>query len=788
MITATLFMDVSGAIRSLNDFGSKLQGLSNLGNVFKGLNDAMSTLTAGIAAQFEKVHAAMHLGSELEELSLATGQSVRDLVVLRKAFALAGMAADEVAPMIARLQKALGGTNEMGEPTAKVFERIGLSVEKLKAQSAIQQLRSLQAAFASIHNPADRTKAAMDIFGKQGFKMGALLAQPQVTDTAEKSAGGFGRDMEGMAPTLKNLSVAVTELGDRWKKFYANLLVQIAPALEKFFEMLKGVNLGALGKQIGSALNSFAGFVQGINATLQKIPLLTHGLGSVAMGFVALKTLGPLVSKMFAGVGTSMRAMMVACSMSGGAMSALKLSFGSACAAMAVSWSLAMKAIKIAFVSTGIGLLIEGLVWAAQWAYQKLSKFMDNGKSGKAVADETSNEVHEYEEKFKKIGSEEERDALREEIENKRKIAEEEARTASNNDDPKAAALWDRVQAYEVLLRELKKVPKEVIAENAELKRQEIAAREAEKAVEELRKTVAKLGEEYDKLRAKHALEALPIEEQRKSILGAFGPTMQQAGETGLEYMIELLRKSSLPADAADLEKAVKAYEQILEINKKRVEVAERATEAETQHEEKILQLDAELAGNEALLRALKKQQKYRERVEQLRKAGVQNPEEMAAKEIGKEHKAEDKKTDEKKLEWKKKFALEMRKLDAQVRGDKAAERAAEREEKIEQYTKDAIAAHIDPDTARKAAILKVNQEQAAKDAEDAKKTSIFADTDRRIGLGGIAVQTRADPLVKAQQDNTRMLQSNNTHLSKLNDHLSKQPNTIVKPLVPLFQ
>jgi len=61
-------------------------------------------------------------------------------MILQQAFVNNGMEAESVGKAVNKLQKALPGVNEQGEPTNKTFEKLGLSMEELVALSPDEQL------------------------------------------------------------------------------------------------------------------------------------------------------------------------------------------------------------------------------------------------------------------------------------------------------------------------------------------------------------------------------------------------------------------------------------------------------------------------------------------------------------------------------------------------------------------------------------------------------------------------------------------------------------------------
>ncbi|MEI8311484.1 MAG: hypothetical protein WCH98_12085, partial [Verrucomicrobiota bacterium] len=103
-ITARFRLDISGIDAALARVAAATISVQG---AFAAANAAL----APFASAFAAIKESLDLGGHLTDMSAQTGIAVADLVVLRQAFANAGMDADAVGPQINRLQKALGGLN-----------------------------------------------------------------------------------------------------------------------------------------------------------------------------------------------------------------------------------------------------------------------------------------------------------------------------------------------------------------------------------------------------------------------------------------------------------------------------------------------------------------------------------------------------------------------------------------------------------------------------------------------------------------------------------------------------
>jgi hypothetical protein len=162
----------------LQQIGAAQAGLGRLLGVTVGLGGVM----AGVWKTIEH-------GAALHDLSLMTGETVENLFKLERGFELAGASASSVQGVLYRLNKALGGVNEMGEPTKDIFAAMGLSIENLKSKGGAAALSDVLAAMARL-NRAQAASAAGKIFGRGGAQEMLLLAN---------NAGDFARGMQAAA-------------------------------------------------------------------------------------------------------------------------------------------------------------------------------------------------------------------------------------------------------------------------------------------------------------------------------------------------------------------------------------------------------------------------------------------------------------------------------------------------------------------------------------------------------------------------------------------------------------
>lgn len=146
----------------------------------KSTDNGISALTGnlkllgGIAAGFSLtaiVSQALQAAGALNDTAIKTGISIEALQRLQFAAGLSGGSLEAVSGAVGRMQKALVTAGEGSKQAKEALDRLGLSTQQILSLSPDKQFEAVAAAIASIQDPAARTTAAMDLFGKSGAEL-----------------------------------------------------------------------------------------------------------------------------------------------------------------------------------------------------------------------------------------------------------------------------------------------------------------------------------------------------------------------------------------------------------------------------------------------------------------------------------------------------------------------------------------------------------------------------------------------------------------------------------------
>ena len=394
-ITARFRLDISGIDAALARVAAATISVQG---AFAAANAAL----APFASAFSAIKESLDLGGHLTDMSAQTGIAVADLVVLRQAFSNAGMDADSVGPQINRLQKALGGINEEGEPTNKALAALGISMTELQSLNPAEQFARVSAAIAGIPDATERAATAMGIFGRKGAALQAIFLDSSAMEVARQQVGGLGDTMQANAARFDVISDAFESAHLKGQQLAAGFTAAIAPALEVVGNALNETDLSGLGKSLGEIAVAAIRFGQALSGMIPQILGVVGAMAAYRTGFDAnlgraMLNIGPVATRAFAQVRVAMATMNF---------SSVGTAARTAFAGIGVAARTAAIAIKSAVISTGIGLLIVGIAMAIEAVIAKINQTKEAIKAAATATGDTLKAVNSVAAEMKSVSSE----------------------------------------------------------------------------------------------------------------------------------------------------------------------------------------------------------------------------------------------------------------------------------------------------------------------------------------------------------------------------------------------
>lgn len=264
-------------------------GLKAVASGITGLGGAATAVSLAIGG----FNRALNEGGRLSDLANRTGESVRELVALERAFANAGLGAGALPDAFSRVQLALSGVNEEGGRTDQALRRLGLSAAQLLPLSGSDRFRALANAFGNVGDAATRTALAVQLFGRSGSSMLQVFASPQGLAEAEEETRGLGDAMQQNASAFDEVGDALSIWKVRLLEVQTAMAQTLLPYLKSAANLIKGINPSVIAGA-GTALTGL--FAVGL--AMKFSGALTQGL----LGFATNPATSAMMTKVAGGL------------------------------------------------------------------------------------------------------------------------------------------------------------------------------------------------------------------------------------------------------------------------------------------------------------------------------------------------------------------------------------------------------------------------------------------------------------------------------------------------------
>jgi hypothetical protein len=288
--------DVAGRLSGLSSAGEGLSkvfgggaglsgGLTNIGASVAGLINPFTVGLAAVAAFGAGASAVasglLSLEDRVETLGNTAdklGVSFEFIQLLEEAGNRSGVSIESVSTAFGKLQKTLAGADEESKAATTALAKLGIAFTDLENLSPEEQIRLIGEQLQGIDDPAKRTAAAMQIFGKSGADLLPFFAQlgPAANDI-ERLGGALtaidrGR-IDDFGDGIDALGVASSRLGELLLLPFVGLGEGIAQGSAEF---LGGIN--AIVGPIGDVLQPV---LAGLGTAFEVVGVVIGGIGRV---------------------------------------------------------------------------------------------------------------------------------------------------------------------------------------------------------------------------------------------------------------------------------------------------------------------------------------------------------------------------------------------------------------------------------------------------------------------------------------------------------------------------
>lgn len=230
----------------------------SVGNAMEGISKAVDLAKAAFVgylgvASFNAfkgmVMGAIDATGALHDLSQQTGNSAAALAQFRSIGAYSETSMESIAGASLKLSKNLALADEEGKGAALAIKALGLDFDTFSKMNPDQRMLAAAKALGEYEDGADKSAAAMLLFGKEGAKMLPFLADladqaDEVTAKLSDQDVATKKLQASMADAFGDNLTKISKNSDAWKK---DLSLGLLPAMYEASEAFLQMNNGAGG-------------------------------------------------------------------------------------------------------------------------------------------------------------------------------------------------------------------------------------------------------------------------------------------------------------------------------------------------------------------------------------------------------------------------------------------------------------------------------------------------------------------------------------------------------------
>ena len=262
--------NIKSAQKTTNSFGDSLRRMAKKTTLAVGAIGALAAggLSVLVKKQFDALDAAGKLSDRI-------GILTEDLIGLQHAAQISGVGTESLDKSLVKMQRSIGDALDGSGEAVEAFESIGLSAQNLATMGPDAAFKAIADALRELPTAAQRTDAAMRIFGKSGADLLNLIdlgtdGIQGLQDEAKQLGIAMSRDA---AAKIEQANDAMTRL----QMLAVGLGRKIAVALAPFISALVG-DLTAMGTE---GANSFSMIDKAASALATTVGILGDTLDSI---------------------------------------------------------------------------------------------------------------------------------------------------------------------------------------------------------------------------------------------------------------------------------------------------------------------------------------------------------------------------------------------------------------------------------------------------------------------------------------------------------------------------
>lgn len=229
-------------VRGLKDTGSEMG--SSLTSGFGAAQKAMAAFgvtlggAAVVGAMVRGARAAIEYGDAIGKAASKSGIAAADFQALAYAAKMSDVEMGSLSTSLRVMQTNISEAASGSKSATAALNGVGLSVAQLRGMQPEQQFQAIAEQISRIKDPADRARAATELFGRAGadllpmFEQGASGIR-KATDEARRLGLILSNEQ---LQALQTADDAIKRLDTSFSNLARTLTARVAPALSRFFE------------------------------------------------------------------------------------------------------------------------------------------------------------------------------------------------------------------------------------------------------------------------------------------------------------------------------------------------------------------------------------------------------------------------------------------------------------------------------------------------------------------------------------------------------------------------
>lgn len=300
---------------------------SSVGSVVRRLNVLIAIqgaqLFAGIVRGISSVvRSFVDLGQQQAETIDSTGKladrlgfTYRELAGLGLAGDLAGVSIDQLGAAATKADVAFVRASQGSQTAIAAFQGLGLSLDQLNGQTAAERFQTIITAIAELPTEAERSAAAVRLFGRSGAELLPLFnAGAAGIRAATEQADRLGLTLTGAQfRSVERMNDAFQEAQAAIKGVIGQIVAYLSPAVSSvataFTDLIGNVGGATIGQTIGDGILQGARFLAQVGDSLTvNLSSVWEYVSQVGAQWSAVFEIGNRVASFFSGIGDTLKA------------------------------------------------------------------------------------------------------------------------------------------------------------------------------------------------------------------------------------------------------------------------------------------------------------------------------------------------------------------------------------------------------------------------------------------------------------------------------------------------